>query len=73
VPLVEGENVLTAVATGVTGQTVSGALTLNRKLVMGNHFAGDAKGGCAGCSTGVGLEALVALTLALSLRRRARR
>lgn len=70
VPLVEGDNELTAVATGVTGQTVSGALHLTRKLVMGNHFAGDAKGGCGGCSTGGGLEALLALALTWTLRRR---
>ncbi len=69
-PLVEGENVINATATGITGQTLTGRLTLNRKLVMGNALHGGATGGCGGCSTGFGFEALVVLALPLFLRRR---
>ena len=68
-PMVDGENVITAVAMGVTGQTVSGTLTLQRKALPGNALHGDAKG-CGGCSTGFGFEALGLLALLPLVRRR---
>lgn len=71
VPLVEGPNVIDALATGVTGQTVSARLTLHRKLGGGPND-GAAKGGCGGCSTGFGFEAFGLLALVPLLRRRRR-
>jgi hypothetical protein len=62
VPLVEGSNVIEATAEGVTGQTAVGRLTLLRKTAV--------KGGCAGCSTGFGFEALGLLAFIPLLRRR---
>jgi len=69
-PMTEGENVIIATATGTTGQTVSARLTLNRKLVMGATDASMVKGGCGGCSTGFGFEALGLLAVASLARRR---
>lgn len=69
VPLVEGENVIDAVATGVTGQTVSGRVTVTRKLVMGMGGNNTKPTGC-GCTTGSGFEVLAALSLLGLLRRR---
>lgn len=69
VPLLEGANLVEATATGVTGQTVSAKLTLHRKLLGGGE-AGRVKGGCGGCSTGLGFEALGLLALLPLLRRR---
>jgi hypothetical protein len=71
VPLVEGENVLEATAAGVTGQTVVGRITVTRKT-GGTTDMAPAKGGCGGCSTGVGFEALGLLAL-LSLSRKRER
>ncbi len=69
VPLVEGANVLEATAIGVTGQTAVARITLNRKMGGAVEEPGKAKGGCGGCSTGMGFEALGLLALAL-LRRK---
>ncbi len=69
VPLVEGDNVLEATAIGVTGQSAVARITLIRK--MSAMEPGMAKGGCGGCSTGMGFEALGLLALALLRRRRA--
>lgn len=71
VPLVEGSNVLEATALGVTGQTAVARITLIRKLGGAMEGPGMVKGGCGGCSTGVGFEALGLLGLALLRRRRA--
>ena len=69
VPLVEGANTVEATAIGVTLQTVTGRLTLNRKL-GGAANGGMVKGGCGGCSTGFGFEAFGLLALVPLLRRR---
>ncbi len=69
VPLTEGANVVEALATGVTGQTASARLTLHRKT-LGQGGPGMVKGGCGGCSTGLGFEALGLLALVPLLRRR---
>lgn len=71
-PLVEGRNVITATATGTTGQTLSATLTLNRVTVGGPGTNPDPKkttAGCGGCSTGLDGFAVLALLLSLSLRR----
>ena len=68
VPLVEGDNVIEAVATGVNAQTVSGRVTVKRKVTtpgMSLH-----NGGASGCGCATGGEALVALALLVTLRRR---
>lgn len=70
VPLVEGSNVLEATAVGVTTQTVVGRITVIRKLGGVVDEPPMAKGGCGGCSTGVGFEALGLLALGALLRRR---
>ncbi|MFT3713248.1 MAG: N-acetylmuramoyl-L-alanine amidase [Archangium sp.] len=73
-PLTEGANVITATATGTTGQTISATLTLHR--AGAGAPVGEmpmAKGGCGGCSTGVGFEAFAMLGLLLGLARRAKR
>ncbi|MDP2269142.1 MAG: N-acetylmuramoyl-L-alanine amidase [Archangium sp.] len=69
VPLVEGENVLEATAIGVTGQSAVARITVTRKVSA--MEPGMAKGGCGGCSTGMGFETLGLLALALLRRRRA--
>lgn len=71
VPLVEGANVITALATGTTGQTLTASLTIHRKTLTGPGGT-NAKSGCAGCSTGVGFEALGALLMLGMVARRRR-
>ncbi|MDP1829594.1 MAG: N-acetylmuramoyl-L-alanine amidase [Archangium sp.] len=68
-PLVEGSNVLQATAIGVTSQSVVARITVIRKL-GGAPDGGMVKGGCGGCSTGFGFEALGLLALGALLRRR---
>lgn len=68
VPLVEGDNALEAVASGVSGQTVSARLNVTRKLVMGGKNLHD--GGAGGCGCTTGLEVFAALSLLGLLRRR---
>jgi hypothetical protein len=69
VPLVEGSNVLQGTAVGVTGQSVVARITIIRKL-GGALDGGTVMGGCGGCSTGFGFEALGLLALGALLRRR---
>jgi len=71
VPLIEGANVITALASGTTGQTLTASLTIHRKTLSGPAGT-NAKSGCAGCSTGVGGEALGALLMLGALARRRR-
>ncbi len=73
VPLTLGENVLEAVATGTTGQTVVARLRLVRTSSVsgtGPDAAPGVQGGC-GCGA-VGLDALALLGLVAVLRRRRR-
>jgi hypothetical protein len=71
VPLIEGANVITALASGTTGQTLTASLTIHRKTLSGPAGT-NAKSGCAGCSTGVGVEALGVLLMLGALARRRR-
>jgi hypothetical protein len=71
VPLVDGSNTIEATATGVTGQTLVGRITVIRQMsapVMENPAM--VKGGCGGCSTGMGLESLALLAIGALIRRR---
>ncbi|MBL8923413.1 MAG: carboxypeptidase regulatory-like domain-containing protein [Myxococcaceae bacterium] len=73
VPLQRGANVIEAVAQGISGESVSGRLTVTWN---GQHATVPTKSLVAepvvgGCSSGAGLAPL--LTLALLLRRRSRR
>ncbi len=70
VPLVEGPNDLEATAIGVTSQSVVGRITVIRKLAGAPVETGMVKGGCGGCSTGFGFEALGLLAIGALLRRR---
>jgi hypothetical protein len=67
VPLVEGPNTITAVITGMNGETASGVLHVNRRLTEGS--APDDLKSQGGCSAVGGLEVLAALGL-LGLSRR---
>ena len=73
-PLAEGKNVITATATGTTGQTLTATLTLYRASATGQVPEQPmTAGGCGGCSTG-GVEVLGVLALLVTLsRRRVRR
>ena len=77
VALVEGENVLEALATGVGGERVSARITVTRKTPGSvtapttNLQPEPVKGGCGGCGATGGLE-LLALGLLLPLARRRR-
>ncbi len=75
VPLVDGSNTIEATATGVTGQTLVGRITVIRQMsappVMENPAM--VKGGCGGCSTGMGLESLALLAIGALIRSRRRR
>ena len=69
-PLIEGDNTLTAEATGVAGQKLEGILHVTRKLISGNNQPpGQVAGGC-GCAAGGGLELIGLLALVSALRRR---
>lgn len=71
VPLVDGSNTIEATAVGVTGQTVLGRITVIRQMSGAvTEPPAMVKGGCGGCSTGMGLEALAMLALGALLRRR---
>jgi hypothetical protein len=68
VPLALGENVLEAVATGTTGQTVVARLTLHRVTPGADAAKPEVQGAC-GCSA-LGLDALALLGAVAMLRRR---
>jgi hypothetical protein len=68
VPLTEGPNTLIAEVTGSGGETLTGTLHVNRKLMTG--MLPDDKKAKGGCSAGGGLELFALLTLVGTLRRR---
>ncbi len=72
VPLVEGANVIEAVAAGVRGETLSARITVTRKAAGAVIPGPGDQSARGGCSTGAGLEALVGLVLLPLLRRRRR-
>jgi hypothetical protein len=70
VPLVEGDNALTATATGVAGQKVSGILHVTRQLITGDGQGPGNVGGTCGCSAGGGFQLLGLLALLAARKRR---
>lgn len=68
-PLHEGANAIDATAAGVTGQTLAAHITVNHPGPTATD-PGKVKGGCGGCSTGMGFEAFALLALVPFLRRR---
>lgn len=72
VPLVEGANVIEAVATGVAGETVKGKITVTRRAGGINGPGGENNQTKGGCSTVAGLELLALGVVAPLLRRRRR-
>ena len=76
VPLVEGSNTIEAVATGLTGETASGHITVTRRSSLGKPGNGTGSssqmGSGGGCSAATGLSLLALTALAPLLRRRRR-
>jgi hypothetical protein len=71
VPLVDGSNTIEASVVGVTGQTLVGRITVTRQMsAPAVEEPPMVKGGCGGCSTGMGLEAFAMLAISAFLRRR---
>ncbi|MBX7101448.1 MAG: N-acetylmuramoyl-L-alanine amidase [Myxococcaceae bacterium] len=77
VPLVEGSNTIEAVATGLTGETASGHITVTRRGSLGTGpgtgtGSSSQMGSGGGCSAVSGLSLLALTALAPLLRRRRR-
>lgn len=69
VPLMRGANVIEAVASGISGESVSGKVTVTWKGVVSG---GEAETVIGGCSTAAGLSPLVLAALVFRRRRNAR-
>ncbi|MBM4783505.1 MAG: hypothetical protein GQE15_38000, partial [Archangiaceae bacterium] len=69
VPLTRGANVIEAVASGISGESVSGKLTVTWKGVVSG---GEADTVIGGCSTAAGVSPLVLAALLFRRRRNAR-